>query len=531
MSSTLLQLVSLILEGGKSAEMPSQKLSRISTNIAQLIRFNSIKQQRRGEVKQFRHSQKNEPPLPVSIALMVHVKTRKKALVNQLASEGLCISYERVKSIEKRVLNQLCTTYQREQIVCPPKLQHGVFTSSAIDNIDHNLTSVTATSSFHGTSISIFQHPEAPVELQPMKLTSLPPTRVQRLQLPAGYTNIKPTKGGKPEPPVSKTINRDLASQIDTAKEACAWTEKLASHEGSIKDRVCFSAYYSQKATTESVPSITQLLPLLPDAVHTPAMVRHCTQLFKEITEKLNPGQQPVITADQPVYALGKQVQWMFPAEFIDIVWMMGPLHIEMAFLNVLGDWLSGSGWCIIFEKSNVSTAGKIESFLKGNHVKRSRYAHQLSLASLVKLAKIAFDKQTVHTSYNDWKNSLSKKCATANYWFTVIDLEKKLFMFVRSLREAKFHLFVSCVDDLIPWLFALDHVNYARWLPVFVHDLKQLPAQKTYLKNSVEGILRSKKVIVSSQTWVWIRHTSRTIKSLKQTEVPLEFLTMKKPF
>ena len=68
-----------------------------------------------------------------------------------------------------------------------------------------------------------------------------------------------------------------------------------------MKDRISFSAHYSQKATTVAVPPITQLLPLLPDVVHTPAMVRHCTQLIKEITEKLNPGQQPVITADQPV--------------------------------------------------------------------------------------------------------------------------------------------------------------------------------------------------------------------------------------
>ena len=51
--------------------------------------------------------------------------------------------------------------------------------------------------------------------------------------------------------------------------------------------------------------------------------------------------------------------------------------------------------------------------------------------------------------------------------------------MFVRSLREAKLHLFVHRVDDLIPRMFALDHVNYASWLPVFVHDLRQLPAQK----------------------------------------------------
>ena len=41
--------------------------------------------------------------------------------------------------------------------------------------------------------------------------------------------------------------------------------------------------------------------------------------------------------------------------------------------------------------------------------------------------------------------------------------------MFVRSLREAKFHLFVRCVDDLIPWLFALDHVKASGFSSRFI--------------------------------------------------------------
>ena len=47
--------------------------------------------------------------------------------------------------------------YNREALLCPPQLKQGLFTITAIDNIDHIPSSATASSSFHGTMISIFQ--------------------------------------------------------------------------------------------------------------------------------------------------------------------------------------------------------------------------------------------------------------------------------------------------------------------------------------------------------------------------------------
>ena len=63
---------------------------------------------------------------------------------------------------------------------------------------------------------------------------------------------------------------------------------------------------------------------------------------------------------------------------------MIGPLHIEMAFMSGIGDWLEGSGWTEVLEKAKMSTVGCIESFLSGSKIKRCRYAHQVSLAPLV---------------------------------------------------------------------------------------------------------------------------------------------------
>ena len=47
---------------------------------------------------------------------------------------------------------------------------------------------------------------------------------------------------------------------------------------------------------------------------------------------------------------------------------------------------------------------------------------------------------------------------------------------FVRSLRERDFLLYVQACDELCAWFHALDHTNYARWLPVHVRDMVELP-------------------------------------------------------
>ena len=190
---------------------------------------------------------------------------------------------------------------------------------------------------------------------------------------------------------------------------------------------------------------------------------------------KLNPNQIPIVTADKPVYGIAKQVQWNYPEKFESCFLMLRPLHIEMAFLNAIGDWLEGSGWTGVFQKANFNKVGRIESFLSGSKIKRSRYAYQVSLAALVTMSNIAFESQNDIGTYGEWSKKTYERSVNALYWFTVIDLEVLLFMFVRSLREANFRLFISCLSSICTWMFALDHVHYARWLPVFINNLSFL--------------------------------------------------------
>ncbi len=88
-----------------------------------------------------RHSQEREMPLPIYLGMMIHTKTRKRELVNILYELGMSISYDRVLDISTELGNKICHHYRMEKAVCPPQLKGGLFTTAAVDNIDHNPSS------------------------------------------------------------------------------------------------------------------------------------------------------------------------------------------------------------------------------------------------------------------------------------------------------------------------------------------------------------------------------------------------------
>ena len=70
-------------------------------------------------------------------------------------------------------------------------------------------------------------------------------------------------------------------------------------------------AYQSSLLGSDIVPkAITVLLTMFREHANTPAMIRHAMMLIKKHTEYQNSGQTPVMTVDQPLYALAREIQW-----------------------------------------------------------------------------------------------------------------------------------------------------------------------------------------------------------------------------
>ncbi len=53
-----------------------------------------------------------------------------------------------------------------------------------------------------------------------------------------------------------------------------------------------------------------------------------------------------------------------------------------------------------------------------------------------------------------------------------VMQLELIVLIFIRAIREADFLLYIDALTKIVPWFFALDHVHYARWIPVHLRDM-----------------------------------------------------------
>ena len=199
-------------------------------------------------------------------------------------------------------------------------------------------------------------------------------------------------------------------------KKEFLWLENVRATidiQQNLEEGKCISwaGYHSnleeEKEHTEH--AISSLLPLFPDESKSIAMIRHAVDMIRQAVTHLNLGQVSVIALDQPLYAVAKKIQWNWPESYGEqhVVMMFGGLYIndEMAFLGLLGHWLEGLG-------------------------------------------KMASTPQF-------------------QFWYIMLQLELMLLLLIRSLREANFQLYVDTLSEMIPWFFALDHVNYSRWLPI----------------------------------------------------------------
>lgn len=315
-----------------------------------------------------------------------------------------------------------------EQVVCPPMLKDGVFTTAAVDNLDHNPSATTASDSFHGTGISLLQHPVSADE-RVQNATVITGNAGSRIvgNLPHFYTDVPPIACSVKQSSVPATsvisLKRDDYKK-KTGREY-RWLENTRhileeNTELGSDVNVSWAAYHAQnQESSDRIITPTALLPLFHESAHTVAMIRHSMDVVKRAVVHLNAGQTPVLTFDQPLFTLAKQIQWKWPEKYGEekFVIMFGGLHIEMAALKTAGDWLESSGWAEALVEAEIATVGTADSLHKASHVMRTRKAHQITAAAVYILQHRAYDHYS-HTcstpvDFEAWCDDRKQNCPT----------------------------------------------------------------------------------------------------------------------
>ena len=242
-----------------------------------------------------------------------------------------------------------------------------------------------------------------------------------------------------------------------------------------------WAAYHASRVPEPDIlPSVNAILPLFVEEASSPSMLRQCMEVVKSAVHYLNPGQTPVISVDQPLYAKLKQLQWNMSESFGEdkLVVLMGGLHTEITGFKALGHWLEGSGGVEVLQEALVTTPGIAQSFLKASHVTRTRHAHQVTACALYIILKKAYDRYVANNSeestdtFSAWCERQKTGSPQFMYWHTSLEWELLFFTFVRSLHTGDFELYVDSLKKLTPWFFSLNNTHYARWMSVHVRDM-----------------------------------------------------------
>ena len=110
--------------------------------------------------------------------------------------------------------------------------------------------------------------------------------------------------------------------------------------------------------------------------------------------------------------------------------------------------------------------------------------AHQVTVAALFILQHSTYDRYCEreateaddYLKFKDWSYHRGEDIPQFQYWSIVLELELLLHIYVCSLRAASLNMYLDALTELAGWFHALDQTNYARWIPVHLKDMAELP-------------------------------------------------------
>ena len=468
-SPALLSFVSCVMHGSSETSHQNEHYKQAILTVSQLIKFNTFIRTRKDSSSSY-HSKQREPPLPIYLALMIHNKTRDLSTVEKLSKLGLCISKHRLAQLSIAMGNTVIETNEIDDVVLPMKMKLGVFCTASVDNIDVDIKA--SNTSMHGTAASINQHPTVDQEGCARECIKFSANTSKLMHLPDWYTEVPPYHlPNDTSLPVSKR-----PSFIEPVQKSV-----LSRDENWLKDESSksWSVFHSSSHLSPSHQDTSVMLPILRDDSKCPATIKHLLDILVKSIHYLNPDQSAVIGFDQPLYALAKRIQWYQPNGYGQhkLILMLGALHIEMVMLSCLGDWLQDSGWTTALSNAEVTSTGN-ESLTSGHDVAKTKYVHQVTAKALYQLLQNTYQRckqDGCQLDFLDWKRHHELRNPQFKFWSISLKMELDYLLFLRSVRSSNFSLYVESIGNFLPWIFALDHVHYQRWLSIHHYDMEML--------------------------------------------------------
>ena len=407
----------------------------------------------------------------------------------------------------------------------------GKFVQAAADSLDFNEQTLDGKNTTHATTIVLYQRAQngsfgtqvktkcekgekAPSDMKlSMEVLNFS-KQCRKLNLPDSMLRMENTE----ETPISpcKTYSKclDMAwmfARLCPSKAFEVSLEKM--DKQTVPSWSAFNALISPTTTPLTSIGYCPMIASSPTKYSTVYTVMKTVQnMIKDLQQK-----HTVLTFDEAIYSKAKEIQWQSNGEFNDTVIRQGGFHTALTFIAVIGKRYEESGIEDLLVESGVYASGSVMKIMTGKSYNKGVRALKLlseafshlrlhSLAPKVKnkegcclyldsieklreaigrkdvrscheiLPDIEKQNSVVDTELGALLEEGRKDSATFGFWDEFIEMVEILLRFVRAERAGDWNLHIDSLSDMLPYFFAYDRINYARWGSVYFADMKSLP-------------------------------------------------------
>ena len=140
------------------------------------------------------------------------------------------------------------------------------------------------------------------------------------------------------------------------------------------------------------------------------------------------------------------------------------------------GHLVAGTELDEILGDTSIDTAALQTVTVDVNHIHKASYSVQLSVVSIYTCLEKAHKASNSVLPLFSWAEERYSSSRMFKYWIVIMKFPINYLVFIRSMREGNFKLFVKILISLAKWFSIFDHYNYAGWLSMHIQDLLSFP-------------------------------------------------------
>lgn len=464
---------------------------------------------------------KQKTPKHVLLTYAVKTLTGNTEIIYTLNRLGHGISYSQLEENDTALCLEKMAASHDGQVIIPTHIHKHIFTNLAWDNIDRLEETLTGKGTSHRVNGIAVQPKIYGPHLPDITSPTMPKKKERTIT--ASSTQLPSYIAGERKGPIYSTTTTSPEQQSENDK-----IKKIS--QG--KNFIWMLTRETKDVTIEqTVPSWTgfniktrDLLHVSQDSIgYLPTINAPATQLSTAL-EILNQSElirnklqleSIVLVMDQALYAKATEIVWKHEEQYRNLILRMGVFHTICNFLSILGKRFVDAGLRDICIETGILGAGSVNGVFDGKAYNRAIRVHKVIYEAFMRLMWSEFSlwldedekgmvdsvvdeikvlrKDLNQNNFEGLLNS-SKFDAVLNlwnkfldhlryengdssaFWMSYIDMvEGILLNLLRGSREGNWSLHLVAIRSMIPWCFAYDKVNYARYLTAYYAEMSLL--------------------------------------------------------